>query len=544
MGHIQYFDWGSIEWIYEPDTKNSTNTMHIGISTILPGRRQREHIHYGDEQLLYVLSGRGEQLIGKELSIKKPGSLFHIDAGSVHEAINTGEEPIKELLISVPVYYNQRNPLNDILNSEQIYIGNFKDTIILNDRIKHLYDEAIDILAIPLSIFNKVNEPIIVSDNYPEFCMKKCNVHKDVRNCHLYNIYDEYMPPHYKDPSAFVCQYGLRVFVMPIIINDSLVGTIKGGHIRIYDENHVGLKDESDSDYELYRKMQIVHQGRIMAILQHIKTLSKNISYYYLLENTEIELSKKEEIIKDIAKNELLKEPLFAAILGSAIAWGVKRGVYSNEAGQGSGAIVSAAEASHPAKQGLVQAFSVYIDTLVVCTATALMVILTNSYNVLDGSGNFIVEHLPGIEYGVLYTQYAVDTLFSGFGSKFVAVAIFLFAYTSLLAYYYQAESNISYMFPKNKTAIFAIRIIFILSSFSGVLNTSNLIWTCGDLGVGLMAWLNIIAILILSKQGIMLLKDYEEQKAQGIDPIFNPKLLNIKDSIWEEKYNSMNKNI
>ena len=116
------------------------------------------------------------------------------------------------------------------------------------------------------------------------------------------------MPPHYKDPSAFVCQYGLRVFVMPIIINHSLVGTIKGGHIRIYDENHVGLKDETDSDYELYGKMQIVHQGRIMAILQHIKTLSKNISYYYLLENTEIELNKKEEIIKDIAKNELLLE--------------------------------------------------------------------------------------------------------------------------------------------------------------------------------------------------------------------------------------------
>ncbi|MBU5312880.1 alanine:cation symporter family protein [Tissierella carlieri] len=246
-----------------------------------------------------------------------------------------------------------------------------------------------------------------------------------------------------------------------------------------------------------------------------------------------------------IFKSAFGKEPLFSAILGSAIAWGVKRGVYSNEAGQGSGAIVSAAaEASHPAKQGLVQAFSVYIDTLLVCTATALMVILTNSYNVLDGSGNFIVENLPGIEYGVLYTQYAVDTLFSGFGSKFVAIAIFLFAYTSLLAYYYQAESNMSYLFPKNKTAIFIMRIIFILSSFSGVLNTSNLIWTCGDLGVGLMAWLNIVAILILSKQGIMLLKDYEKQKSQGIDPVFDPKLLNIKDSIWEEKYNSINKTI
>ncbi|WP_353095765.1 histidine kinase [Tissierella praeacuta] len=308
MGHIQYFDWGSIEWIYEPDIKNSTNIMHIGISTILPGKRQKEHIHYGDEQLLYVLSGLGEQVIGKELSIKEPGSLYHIDAGSVHEAINTGEIPIKELLISVPVYYNQRTPSNYILNNGQMYIEDFEDTIVLNHKIKHLYDEASEILAIPLSIFDKTNNPVIISDNYPEFCMKKCNVHKDTRNCNLYNIYDEYMPPHYKDPFAFVCQYGLRVFVMPIIINNSLVGTIKGGHIRIYDENHMDMKEELGQDYESFRKIQVVHQGRIMAILQHIKTLSKNISYYYLLENTEMELYKKEEIIKDIAKNELLLE--------------------------------------------------------------------------------------------------------------------------------------------------------------------------------------------------------------------------------------------
>lgn len=308
MSHIQYFDWGSIEWIYEPDTKKFTNIIFIGLSTILPGKRQKEHIHYGDEQLLYVLSGRGEQLIGNELSIKKPGSLFHIDAGSVHEAINTGKEPIKELLISIPVYPNQRNTLNNILNGLEIHKENHEDTIVLDDKIKHLYDESIDILGMPLSIFDKTNKPIIISDNYPEFCMKKCNVDKNIRNCHLYNIYDEYMPPHYKDPSAFVCQYGLRVFVMPIIINNSLVGTIKGGHIRIYDENHVELKDELDSDYEIFRKIQIIHKGRTMAILQHIKTLGKNISYYYLLENTEMELNKKEEIIKDIAKNELLLE--------------------------------------------------------------------------------------------------------------------------------------------------------------------------------------------------------------------------------------------
>lgn len=250
-------------------------------------------------------------------------------------------------------------------------------------------------------------------------------------------------------------------------------------------------------------------------------------------------ISRVPEIFGLILSSAFGMNAVFGGIVGSAIAWGVKRGVYSNEAGQGSGAIVAAAaEASHPAKQGLVQAFSVYIDTLLACSATAFMVLLTDSYNVLgEGGGAPLVEHLPGVEYGVLYTQAAVDSIFSGFGAGFIAIAVFLFAFTSLMSYYYQAESNMTYLFPNSKTAKTALRLLFLASSFYGIINTSQLIWTFGDLGVGMMAWLNIIAILLLSGKGILLLKDYEEQKKQGLDPVFNPALLGIKDSIWEEKY-------
>lgn len=105
------------------------------------------------------------------------------------------------------------------------------------------------------------------------------------------------------------------------------------------------------------------------------------------------------------------------------------------------------------------------------------------------------------------------------------------------MAYYYQAESNLTYMLPGNKTAKFAFRLIFIGSTFYGVLNTGELIWAFGDLGVGLMAWLNIVAILILSKQAIKLLMDYEEQKKRGLDPVFNPDLINVKDeaNVWRK---------
>lgn len=229
---------------------------------------------------------------------------------------------------------------------------------------------------------------------------------------------------------------------------------------------------------------------------------------------------------------------LYGGILGSAISWGVKRGVYSNEAGQGSGAIVSAAaEASHPAKQGLVQAFSVYIDTLLVCSATAFMILMTNSYNVIgEGLDKPLVENLPGVKYGVAYTQIAANSLFQGFGDKFVSISVFLFAFTSLMAYYYQAETNVNYLFPDNKTAINLFRLLFLCSSFYGVLNSNELIWTFGDLGVGLMAWLNIIAILILSQQGIKLLKDYENQKKQGLNPVFDPATIGIESKVWSEK--------
>lgn len=309
MENIQYFDWGNIKWIYEPDINSNASLIYIGISTILPGKRQREHIHYGDEQFLYVLSGVGRQLIGNELSMKRPEALFYIPAGSIHETINIGEEPIKEIILSIPVHYNQYNSLNKMLENRERDAKYFLKEIAINNKIFNLYNETLQMLKVPISIFNKSNETVIIADNFPEFCMKKCNVHQDIKNCNLYNIYDEYKPPHYKEPFAFVCEYHLRVFVMPIIINNILVGTIKGGHIRVYDKDNVNVEDKLSSHEKLiYDKIQIVHQGRNMSILQHIKILCKNIINYYLVEDAEMELNKKEEIIKDIAKKEVLLE--------------------------------------------------------------------------------------------------------------------------------------------------------------------------------------------------------------------------------------------
>ncbi len=234
-------------------------------------------------------------------------------------------------------------------------------------------------------------------------------------------------------------------------------------------------------------------------------------------------------------------EPAFSGILGMAVSWGVKRGIYSNEAGQGTAPhAASAAEVSHPAKQGLVQAFSVYVDTLFICSATAFMIIFTGQYNVVNDTGGFIVENLPGVSIGPEYTQFAISAHFPAIGSGFVAIALLFFAFTTIMAYYYIAETNLSYLNKDGapKWKLWILRSLLLISTFYGSIKTAEMAWMLGDIGVGMMAWLNIIAIFLLRKPALLALKDYQRQRKAGKDPRFNPKELGIDNAdFWEAKY-------
>ncbi|MFJ7184550.1 alanine/glycine:cation symporter family protein [Lysinibacillus xylanilyticus] len=257
-------------------------------------------------------------------------------------------------------------------------------------------------------------------------------------------------------------------------------------------------------------------------------------------------------------------QEIFGGIIGSAIAWGVKRGIYSNEAGQGTGAHpAAAAEVSHPAKQGIVQAASVYIDTLLICSATAFMILFTGMYNVhdekaADGSyvyvGDFNKGGLAGeeqitfaksIKEGAAFTQYAVDSSLPGFGGPFVAIALFFFAFTTIMAYYYIAETNVAYLFTgaTEKVVIWLAKFAILISAFYGTIRTSDLAWALGDVGLGLMVWINVLAILIIMKPAIVALKDYEKQKKEGKDPVFDPRKLGIKGADFWVDYNEKRKN-
>jgi len=224
-------------------------------------------------------------------------------------------------------------------------------------------------------------------------------------------------------------------------------------------------------------------------------------------------------VLGSIFTNAFGINPIAGGIIGSTISMGVKRGIFSNEAGQGTGAIVSAAaDVKSPAQQGLAQSFSVYVDTLFVCTATALMILTSGTYNIIDANGNMLLANAPelGNNYAA-FTQSAVDTVFAGFGSQFVSIAMVFFTYSTIMAYYFYAETSIIYLFreknPKReKLVIHIFQVVILADVIYGAIREADVVWQVGDIGVGLMAWGTLISIILLFPKAIRALKEYEKE--------------------------------
>lgn len=233
----------------------------------------------------------------------------------------------------------------------------------------------------------------------------------------------------------------------------------------------------------------------------------------------------------------------FGGMIGAAIAWGVKRGAFSNGAGFGSETYApAAAEVSHPAKQGLIQSLAVYIDTVVVCTMTAFMILITGMFNVQPEGSNEIVNNLGNVSPGPIYTQEAIESVFPGWGAAFLAVAILFFAFTSIMFYSYMAETGLAYINRHLKVKlvwpVYILRIGLLITIFIGSIKSADFAWALGDLGYGTMAWINIFVILFLAKPALKVLKDYENQRKLGKDPVFDPKQVGIESAdFWENEY-------
>lgn len=207
--------------------------------------------------------------------------------------------------------------------------------------------------------------------------------------------------------------------------------------------------------------------------------------------------------------------------LGAALMQGIKRGLFSNEAGMGSAPNVAAtAHVSHPVKQGLIQTLGVFTDTLIICTCTAFIILFSGVP--LDGSVS-----------GVQLTQQALVNEVGSTGSVFVAVAILLFAFSSIIGNYYYGEANIRFV-TQNKGILFIYRLLVGGMVMFGALASLDLAWGLADITMGLMTICNLVAISLLGRQAFLLLSDYLSQKRKGIkSPVFDKNSLpELKDKI------------
>lgn len=170
------------------------------------------------------------------------------------------------------------------------------------------------------------------------------------------------------------------------------------------------------------------------------------------------------------------------------------------------------------------------------------MILVTGMYSVTPEGQYPIVNTMEGVEPGPIYTQSALDTVFPGFGALFLSVAIFFFAFTTLMAYYYIAETTIIFLNRKQKYPwlLTTFKVVFLAMVFFGTVRSASLMWALGDIGFGSMAWLNMFAILLLTKPALKVLKDFDNQMKAGENPVFDPVKAGIKNAeFWEERNKS-----
>lgn len=229
------------------------------------------------------------------------------------------------------------------------------------------------------------------------------------------------------------------------------------------------------------------------------------------------------EMFAIIFENAFDVKAIMGGFAGSAVVIGIKRGLFSNEAGMGSAPNASAsADVDHPVKQGLVQIISVFIDTILICSSTAIMLLVSG------------VEGKSGTLDGIPYVQAAISSNVGEWGIHFITFSIFAFAFSSLIGNYFYAESNI--LFIKNSKVLLNIfRVTCVVAIFLGAQADFSLVWNLADITMGLMAIVNIIAIFLLGKIAIKCLKNYEKQKKAGENPVFYEDEIGLYGTVWKK---------
>ena len=234
-----------------------------------------------------------------------------------------------------------------------------------------------------------------------------------------------------------------------------------------------------------------------------------------------INITEVPKVIVMIVENAFNFKAMAGGFAGSAIVIGIKRGLFSNEAGMGSAPNASAsAEVDHPVKQGLVQVISVFIDTILICSSTAMMLLLSG------------VEGQTATLDGIAYVQTAISSNVGEWGIHFITFSIFAFAFSSLIGNYFYAESNIRFI-KDNRIVLLVFRITCLVAIFLGTQSDFSLVWNLADVTMGLMAIVNIIAIFLLGGIVFKTLRHYEQKKKEGKPTIFYEDEVGLTGTVW-----------
>lgn len=349
----------------------------------------------------------------------------------------------------------------------------------------------------------------------------------------LAQIYKVKDPDGYRGGPAYYMMRGLKsrwmgvVFAITITLSFGLIfNSVQSNTIAMALQGSFGI-DTLKVGIILAVLTAIVIFGGVKRIAHVVQIIVPIMAVFYLVLALVVMITNITElpaVFALIFKNAFGVDQAIGGGMGSAVLYGVKRGLFSNEAGMGSAPNAAAAAAvTHPVKQGLIQTLGVFLDTILICSATAFIILLSSVYD-------------SGAE-GINLTQMALSEHIGSWAGTFVSVAIFLFAFSSIIGNYYYGETNIEFI-RDNKTILLIYRVAVLAMVVFGAVANLGVVWTLADIFMGVMALINLVAIFLLYKVAITALNDYVAQRKQGKDPVFHRDVLEDTSGIecWDEK--------
>lgn len=283
---IQEMEWGYIEWTHVKTENNPRQNMNVGIVVILPGKHLAEHIHYGQEQMLYVLEGNGIYFINGERIDSVPGKMFYMEAGSSHEVYNPTNQPIKELLVSNPVYGAEEISI-DALKNLEISVED-----ILYAAVEGVRQQSIDPLKLPLTIYDTAGKTVLQTNYFPLHCIERCNPVSN-SDCPCMGHLN---PVALEGYNQFVCPYGLTLYKQPVVYENRCIGVLQGGYILLSTMKSEGKT--SDRTEELYD----TPESTALSIRMLLKRIAEHLVSYCVFSDARKTLESKQKDIDDARK--------------------------------------------------------------------------------------------------------------------------------------------------------------------------------------------------------------------------------------------------